>query len=235
MNPETIIETRGIIIKEEKVQTIRYNILRNTFVLESTDPMPGYYGKNTPDTEKPRSVFIILDKMYDHLFLARRLEEISRKRDYKNFCTYGHLKMGQKTWYCVRIRNLEYLSSIPSIQSQLEDSGVGLMKSQDVKGTALIRIHKSFLISEISNGIYRDRFDPDRYYIELPMEISWQEFKEVTYQVKMNMENNLFDAAQGIIFRLNGPVDVIRIYDKNNELKRMEEIRKHYLSRMLVS
>ncbi|HYW95677.1 MAG TPA: hypothetical protein VE870_08825 [Bacteroidales bacterium] len=229
METETIIETRGIIVKEENVQTIKFNILRNTFVLESTNPMPGYYGENTPDTEKPRSVFIILDKKYDQLFLARRLKDIGRVRDFKCFCGYGHITIGQKMFYCVRIKNLGFFSSIPSIQSQLEDSGVGLMKAQDIKATALIEIHKSFLISPVSGGIFKDRFDPDRYYIELPSEMSWNRFKELTHQIKLNMDNNQFDAAMGIIFLMRGPMDVVRVYDKNNEAGRMEEIQRSYL------
>ncbi len=235
MESASIIETRGIIVKEENVQTIKYNILRNTFVLESTDPMPGYYGTNTPDIEKPRSIYLILDKKYDHLFLARKLKEVSKTRDYRCYCGYGNLKIGQRTFYCVRIKNLEFFSSIPSIQSQLEDSGVGLMKTQEVNDNALIQIHKSFLISPLTEGIYRDRFDPDRYYVTLPSEMSWEQFRELTRTVKLNMENNLFDAALGILFLMKGPEDVIRIYDRNNDISRMENIRHLYLERMMVS
>ena len=107
------------------------------------------------------------------------------------------------------------------------------MKTQEVNDNALIQIHKSFLISPLTEGIYRDCYDRDRYFVTcLP---KWLRIIQGNDKdVKLNMENNLSMLRSGL-FLMKGPEDVIRIYDRNNNISRMENIRHLYLERMMVS
>lgn len=74
-----ILETRGVMIKEEKVKSLSEKIFSNTMVLENYEPYPGYYGKNIPYDVIPRSIFLILVREYDHMFLARTMQKIRKE------------------------------------------------------------------------------------------------------------------------------------------------------------
>jgi hypothetical protein len=42
------IESIGVLLKEETLQTVEHYVLENTLVLESIEPFPGYHGQNMP-------------------------------------------------------------------------------------------------------------------------------------------------------------------------------------------
>jgi hypothetical protein len=229
MEINQILETRGAIIKEERVKSLESNILENSLVLENTDAFPGYFGENLPDNTKPRSLFIILDKKYDGLFLARTLKNISAKMDHKCYGSFGDITIKSKVFNCIRIKNLECFPTVKRLQQAIIDAKVGIMKYQNIDENALIRIHKSFLMQPISEGIYRDLYEQDRFCFTIPLLLKWDEFKKITSLVKSNMENSMFDAALGFIWRVEGLMDIVRIYDKNLDLNRIKIIRDKYL------
>jgi hypothetical protein len=228
MQQRPILETRGIIIKEERVRALNSNILSNTLVLESTETLPGYFGHNIPDLGKPRSVFIILNKKYDGIFLARRLKQISDLKQHKCYGAFGYLVIGNKIFYCIRLKNLDCFEATPEIQQALIDRKVKMMKKQNLDEYALIQIHKSFLISSIEEDIYKDLFEKDRYYFKISRDMKWADFKKITGIVKSNLENSMFDAAMGAIWTINGLMDVVRVYDQKHDLKRLNTIKQKY-------
>ncbi len=228
MEQKPILETRGVIIKEECVKSLISNVLPNTLVLESTESLPGYFGKNVPDLEKPRSVFIILDKKYDGFFIARKLQLISELKHHNCYGTFGHIRIKNKIIYCIRIKNLDCFESILEIQKELVNQGINMMKYQELEEYAIIHIHKSFLISLIADNIYMDLFENDRYYLKISRNMEWTDFKKITNMVKSNLENSMFDAAIGAIWTINNLIDVVRVYDQKQDLKRLGIIRQKY-------
>jgi hypothetical protein len=94
---------------------------------------------------------------------------------------------------------------------------------------ALISIEKTFLLERFDDGIYLDLAGDNKYYFELPVELSWNDFKQITSKVKNNITNNFFDAALGYFWKLEGPQDVVRIYDLKANLERVKEIQDFYL------
>ncbi len=46
----------------------------------------------------------------------------------------------------------------------------------------------------------------------------------------ISLTTNLFDAALGIIWKIEGLVDIVRIYDKKNDPERIKTIRDRYLA-----
>jgi len=232
MESNQLLETRGMIVKEEKVISLGAPIFNNRMVLESKDPLPGYFGKNIPDMEKPRSVFVILAKEYEHLYLARKLKEFSEKKKHKCYSAFGKLQIKHKNYSCIRVKNLDCFESLSGLLEMLADEGVQLEKYHEINDHALMEIHKGFLLSSLTDQIYKDEFEPHHYYFDNPKLFSWEKFKEITDRVKNNMDNNLFDAAMGVFWTLEGPKDVIRIYDKKTDLKRLEEIREKYLKKI---
>lgn len=230
METNKTIETRGLIIKEERVISLESNILENTLVLENKDAFSDFFGENLPDEKSPRSLFIVLDKKYDALFLARTLKNTGAKMKHKCYGSFGEIIIAGKTNYCIRIKNLDCFPSVINIQNALADSGIEFKKHQHINENALIRIHKSFLVHEISGNIFKDLFEKDRYYFTIPSELEWEQFKKITSIVKSNLENNLFDAAMGIMWKIEGMIDIVRIYDKKNDPERIKTIRDRYIA-----
>lgn len=225
-----IIETRGVMIKEEKVKSLSEKIFSNSMVLENYEPYPGYYGKNVPNDVIPRSIFLILIREYDHMFLARTLQKVSKTGSHKCNGTYGYLDIEDHRYHCIRIKNLKCFEEIPIIQEKLSVHGVDFRRSKPINSLALITIDKTFLLERFDEGIYMDLAGEHKHYFDIPAPLTWEEFRDVTKSVKNNLSNNFFDAAIGYFWTINGPQDIIRIYDQKIDLERTKEIRKFYLN-----
>lgn len=57
MKENRLIETFGYIKKVDQLETLESNVLKNTFVLESPKPYPGYHGSNLPSESIPLLYF----------------------------------------------------------------------------------------------------------------------------------------------------------------------------------
>ncbi|MEZ5197658.1 MAG: hypothetical protein R2764_15100 [Bacteroidales bacterium] len=79
-------------------------------------------------------------------------------------------------------------------------------------------------------GLYLDHEDSDMCYLQIPQNISWEDFEKITLDMKRNMEDNLFDAALATIFRKNCVIDCVRIYDHQIEREKIDKIKDKYLA-----
>jgi hypothetical protein len=70
------------------------------------------------------------------------------------------------------------------------------------------------------------------WYFQLPRPLKWNDFETITLDIKRNMEDINFDAALATLYRKNGMVDYIRIYDNECSKDKLDQIRKKYLQRM---
>lgn len=226
---ETILfQTRGYILKEEKVRSLQQSVLADTLVLENYQPLPGYFGENLPDNASPRSIFIILARRYDLVWVGRRLKKISAMVKHSCYGTIGEIIIGNRQLFTIRIKNLSCFEDISRIQSYLLAEGMELMHHQMINGQALIEIHKTFFLKRIKYDIYQDTFESSRYYLPLEEDIDWDAFRKITQAVKNNTKNNRFDAAQGMIWTLNGPQELVRIYDDRATIEQLNELRLMY-------
>ncbi|MGD9976879.1 MAG: hypothetical protein AB7S54_02980 [Bacteroidales bacterium] len=225
-----ILETRGVMIKEEKVKSLSEKIYSNSMVLENYEPYPGYYGKNIPNDVLPRSIFLILVREYNQMVLARTLRKISKAGNHKCNGTYGYLDIDGHRYYCIRIKNLKCFEEIPIIQEKLTAHGIDFRRSKPINSVALITIDKTFLLDRFDEGIYIDLAGENKCYFDIPAPLTWEDFKDTTKSVKNNLSNNFFDAALGYLWTINGPQDIVRIYDQKMDLERAKEIRKFYIN-----
>ena len=102
------------------------------------------------------------------------------------------------------------------------------MKKKSIRASGLIRINKVFIIKKIVDHIYKDLDDELTYYIDIPFHFDWQLFKQVSLNVKNNLENSNFDAAPGFIY-LKNIMDFVRLYIKNPEVIRLQNVREKFL------
>jgi hypothetical protein len=79
-------------------------------------------------------------------------------------------------------------------------------------------------------GIYQDADDKDVTYLEIPVLLRWPTFEKITMNIKYNMEDRIWDAAQTSMFYKEGLMDFVRIFDKDSCQGKLLHIRDQYLS-----
>lgn len=227
-----LIETIGYIKKEENLVTVENNVIPHTLVLESSHPFPGYHGKNLPEKSCPRSLFLIVNKDYSFEQIARVTKKIKQGFKYDFNASQGNIYLKSSSYPCIRIKYLESFTFLPELQYKFLDEGIKFAKHRSFDSSSLIIINKHFYIEEIEEGIYNDMLENSKFYIELPVGLKWDEFKEITHNIKNNIDNSNFDAAQGVFYRKEGIIDVVRLYICEGEIDRVKLIQKMYIDQI---
>jgi hypothetical protein len=224
-----IAEITGYIKKQEKLTPVGDNIVQNTCVLESLHPFPGYYGNNFPDKSHPRSIFFILGATYSFEDIARKTKIIKQRFDHDFNASEGKIIIGPYEYNCIRVKYLQSFNFLPELQREYMKENVKFHKEKNINKEAIIKINKIFQVFEKEEGIYGDAEDEYKCYLEVPEQLEWNSFTAITANIKNNLVNNMFDAAQGVFFRSKEIVDVIRIYDQEKDIEKMKKLRNMYL------
>jgi len=224
-----LIETVGYIKKEQILTTINNNIIPNTFVLESLHPFPGYHGENLPEKPKPGSLFLILTKEHTFEEIARITRQIKQKFEYDFNASVGNIHFKTASYPGIRIKFLKSFIFLPELQNLYKEHGIKFAKQKMIDSRGLIVINKNFYVDEFEEGIYNDLEEDSKYYIDLPKDLPWDKFKEFTLNIKNNIDNSNFDAAQGVFYRKKGIIEVVRLYICEGQLDKIKTIRKLYV------
>jgi hypothetical protein len=224
------IETIGSITKMENLISMEENILPNTLVLKNPDPFPGCKTsfENGSYPAKPNSIFIILRYQYAPEKINKVNKELVSLYLSKCFPSFGEIITRDSILHCIRIKGLEDFKLISAIQDYLIRNDLKLMLFRHLDGDCIIKIFKSFRLVKIAEGLYRDLNEGAKIYIRTTRSMTWEQFKQATRNVKVNINNRNFDSALGIIYRFCGPEDVIRIYDPDKTLERALLLKKLY-------
>jgi len=220
------IETLGSLIKVDSVVTVEYNIVPNTFVLETIEPYPLYHG-NVPLGAKPNLIFLITSEEYTVEHIIRTANRIQQYFPFKIDATPAIVKIYNDTYKGIRLRGLLNFEQIKQIQNSLLTEGLKFAKMKKIQGPALIHLKKSYLLTEVVDGIYKDNVEPMMWYFSIPVKIEWNLLNLFTNNIKNNIENPNFDVAFGWIF-VNGITDVIRIYTSELSIEAVKELQNRY-------
>lgn len=224
-----LIETVGYIKKEQNLTTVENNIIPNTLVLESLHPFPGYHGENLPEKSIPRSLFLIVAKEYTFEEIARITKKIKKHFQYDFNASVGHIYFKATMYTCIRVKYLKSFTFLPELQGLYQEQGIKFARKKAIDSTGLIVIKKQFYVDEMEEGIYNDMEEESKFYIELPIDLPWDIFKEFTLNIKNNVDNSDFDAALGVFYRKDGIVEVVRLYICEGEMDKIKTIRKLYM------
>ena len=66
------------------------------------------------------------------------------------------------------------------------------------------------------------------YYLQIDKQLTWSQFKNVTREVRNNLDFSNFDAALVALYTMNRVLDLVRIYAKDIDQSRLEIIHKKY-------
>jgi hypothetical protein len=228
MAENRIIETFGSITKVEQLHTLESNILDNTFVLEAYEPFPGYHGKNLPSDSVPHHIFLVTKKEYLQEQILRASQKIRQYFRHNFGARQGQLHIFNSKLHCIRIKDLPGFELVPELQSCFQSEGIEFMRKRTFNNSGLIKVNKYFELSEIEEGVYKDLVDMRMFYLEIPVQLTWKLFEQITFSIKNNIDNRNFDAALGLLYRKD-LIDVVRIFEKECSLDKLAIIRKKYL------
>jgi len=223
-----MIETIGYITKEEHLASLEHDILPNTMVIETREPFPGYHGKDLPDTSTPEFVFFVTKQKYTTEHIARVTQNIRKYFKDDVDIARAEITIYNTKYSCIRVKNCEDYSKVVELQECYKGEGIKFAKKKKVDTVGLIRIQKHFSIEETTEGIYKDMEEEHTTYLQVPIFMTWPQFKSITYKIKNNMGDSNFDAAQGLFYRRGNIVDLVRIY-ADIDINKLEDIRSRYL------
>jgi hypothetical protein len=229
MDTKNIIESIGYITKEEKLASVKQNIIPDTLVIETVDPFPGYHGKNLPEEVVcPEFMFFVTREKYTTEHILRVTENVQKYFGNKPDVARAELNIYNRVYPAFRIKGCKDFTRLIELQSCYKSEGIKFAKSRKIEANGLIKIQKTFTLQEQGEGIYFDKEDPDYYYIKLPAHLNWEQFKSITLNIKRNTETSNFDAALGLFYRKQGIIDFVRIYDKESKMDKLMDIKERY-------
>jgi len=221
------IETLGAITKAEELSLIEHNIVSGTLVLESNQPYPGYHG-SLFDTTKPMPLYFVLKERYSMEKILRAIMNVRKYYTGKFDAASSRIHIYNDDFYALRLRDLQSFEDVALIQSYFMDEGVQFHKSKKISGKAIVRIQKHFVLENLDCGIYNDLVEEEVHYIKIKQELKWSHFENISNLVKNNLDFTNFDAALGVMYRIDKLDDVIRIFGPKLELFQLKQIRDKY-------
>ncbi|RPH73529.1 hypothetical protein EHM76_05220, partial [bacterium] len=131
------IESIGVLIKEESLQTVEHYVLENTLVLESIEPFPGYHGENMPTGTKPDSLFLITDKPYPNEVVFRVSQHLCCYQSIPIDATPVEIFIMNSNLSGIRLRGLNNYTLIAEIQGCYMDKNIRFLRMKHFKEPGL--------------------------------------------------------------------------------------------------
>jgi|GEM_PF-1640115 hypothetical protein len=229
METQVIIETIGTLTKIESVESLNVS---DWLVLENSHPYPGYHSQFEADFEKPRTLFFITKEKVEVETLARKNALVEKRFNQCYDVAPCKLVILSDIYYGLRIKYLKNFSLIPELMRFFIEEGISFRKPRRISEFATITISKYFRLEELTPSIYKDLDEKDERYVELPKELSMDEFVLLYRMVKNNMSESNFDAALAVFHRKKGIVNGVRIFESSSSVERLAEIQKVFVEQL---
>ncbi|MFK5857544.1 MAG: hypothetical protein QM503_15545 [Bacteroidota bacterium] len=226
---DNIIQSVGTIVKKEKLASVETETNCKALILESLLPYPGYHGTTIPDKLEPESLFVVTKKVYTDENIIRSIQKVKKATKVSFDAVPGTIILRNNPVSIIRFKGLPY-NLIAEIIVHFIDTGIEFEKKKNVAAyESTIQIRKFFRVTELGDGIFEDMDVKEFFYIQVPIQLPWNKFEEITKSIKYNSGELVFDAAQTSVYNASGIVDFVRIYDKNRNIDNLGSIRKSYL------
>ncbi|TKG92453.1 hypothetical protein EYV94_19635 [Puteibacter caeruleilacunae] len=233
MTTSNKIEVFGTLAKEETLFAIKDKIVPGSLVFEAIEPFPGYYHE-VPDESMPVYVYLVMAENYTWEDIARATQIIKKENQIDFEAAKAYIKIATDTYGGIRLRHLKNYDQIQLIQEGFAEQGIEMMhaRPRNAKDKSIIKLIKAFHLQEIEQGVYFDDSEAFHGYFEIPGKLDWDDFSEITRNVKYNWEKSKFDAALGTIYVESRLRDIVRIYSPKIDETYLLECRKKFLERI---
>ena len=207
-----IIATIGKIVKKETFRSVLDETFSDRLILENMEPYPGYNGTTIPDNLEADSIFAIFKVNYNDERVIRAIQHVKIKFDHQFDAAPGTVRYQNKAYNFVRFKHLRY-NLVGDLVRLFSETGIEFRKESKVAPyESLIEVRKFFNMEENMDGIYQDLDDKNISYLQLPQLLSWNNFEKITMNIKYNMDDRNFDAAQTSVYSNEGLIDFVRIF-----------------------
>jgi len=220
------IEVSATITKKESLVALNPEISNNALILETTHAFPGYHGI-VPEEKVPGSFFLITKKKYSKGMIIRSAMAFKKSLKMELDMVPSQITFQNNEVQAIRIKGLTNYTILPQLIQALYDEGYRFQKSKPAKEfSSIIQVKKVSLLEELEKGFYSDKNDSETYYFAIEKNIKWYAFEKAIMDIKYNTEDNNFDAALATFYRVDGLVDLVRIYKKDLSLKELKKIKE---------
>jgi hypothetical protein len=229
-NLKTSIETLGTIMKQEDL--VFFENPNNILAFETAHAYPGYNGV-VPRNYNPNSIFLITKEQYLTEDVFVHSQNIRDKVNFSFSSAIAYIHYQNKKYPAIRIKDVKNYSFIPELIAAYLEEGIQFAKKKgkdEEKST--IQVKKGFYLEELEDGCYKDLFDDQMYYIEIPRHLKWDEFEKVTLDVKYNNPTLNFDAALSLFYRSKKVVFAVRIYKESVTPEDLKLLSAQFLKRI---
>jgi len=224
-----MIQTVGKLTKKEILASVENETHSNYLVLETHLPFPGYHGETVPDLLEPLSLFALTSGKFSDEFIIRTVRLVKKQFDINFSATPGTIVFKNELTEVIRFKNLPY-EKVGSVLQKFSEAGFGFKKARKVTPfSSIIHVRKFFKVEKIAARLFKDMYDEGTYYLQIPVFLNWDSFEKMTMDLKYNMTNNNFDAAQASVYYEKGVMDLVRIYDADADEKKLCYILEKYM------
>ena len=225
---ERIIETIGTITKKEHLSLVENETNSNKLIIESSKPFPGYNDLTVPDDLEPQSLFAITKLLYKDERVIRSIQAVKKLTKITFDAAPGTIIIRNETFNFIRFKHIDY-RQMGEILNYFTDEGIEFRRSRKVTPyETIIRVRKFFKMKETTDDLYQDMYDAHTFYIKIPVFLRWATFERITLNIKYNMDDKNFDAAQTSVYAEDGLIDFVRIYDKDSCQGKLLHIKEKY-------
>lgn len=233
---QTFMEIRELIGKitlQENISPIERNKVNGTFVIHIPNPLASYYSRFT-EVNRPNSIVFVTKEPVSFERILRATKIINHEQGLGLNGAKCEVMIGRHKYSGIRVMGIDRYTNINMVQNAYINAGFECHKNVRLgKGTdALIRVNKFFNFVDVEEQIYRSPNNKDRFYFEIPKHMTWDEFREITFDIKNNISVSNYDIAKGIIYEKDGITDVLRVIKPNITVDMVKQIRAKYIDKL---
>ena len=223
----------GKITLQENIEIIEKNRIPKTFVVHVPNPLKSYYSRFT-EIDKPNSVVFVTKGAVSKEKIIRATKSINSLRDAKLDAAKARFNIGNKTYHGVRLKGINRFNHIEAIQREYQAQGFDFERGGKYKGEvdALLRISRFFDIEKIDEDIYKSKTMENTFYMVIPKPMNWDQFREVTFDIKNNISSPYYDVVKGIFYSQDEVVDFIRVMKPAISDVQLKEIKDRYWKKL---
>ena len=228
-----IRELIGKITLQENISPIERNKMSGTFVIHIPNPLASYYSRFT-EVNRPNSIVFATKNPVSFEKILRATKIINKKDNLELNGAKCEVTIGRNKYSGIRVTGIDRYTNIDRIQNAYQEGGFEFHKNiRLAKGTdAMIRVNKFFNLVDVAESIYRSPNNKDRFYFEIPRYVNWNDFRDMTFDIKNNIAVSNYDIAKGIIYEKDGITDILRVIKPNITIEMVQQIREKYLDRL---
>lgn len=226
-------ELIGKITLQENISPIERNKISGSFVIHIPNPLASYYSRFT-EVNRPNSIVFATKDPVSFEKILRATKIINAEHSLNLNGAKCEVSIGRNKYSGIRLTGIDRYTNIDKVQTAYQNGGFEFHKNVKLaKGTdAMIRVNKFFDMLDVEDKIYQSPNNKDRYYFEIPRYVNWNDFREMTFDIKNNISVTNYDIAKGIIYEKNGITDILRVIKPNITVDMVRQIREKYLDRL---